>query len=204
MRQVKIKKTTVVAASVAAAVMVLIGIAVWLWPDRDEPEVAAPPVAVKPPASQPAGPPPVRLVTRPPVKDRLSESTFVGTDGRMYSSYDTDGDGLYDADEIRQYGTLMYDPYTRQNAGSIEYVEAPNPDDTDGDGLPDEWEMGYFGKLAFGPDDDPDGDGFPNSVEFSLGAKRVGLSGPTIPPRSGGRARRGCRRATRPAGCRGS
>jgi len=204
MRQVKIKKTTVVAASVAAAVMVLIGIAVWLWPDRDEPEVAAPPVAVKPPASQPAGPPPVRLVTRPPVKDRLSESTFVGTDGRMYSSYDTDGDGLYDADEIRQYGTLMYDPYTRQNAGSIEYVEAPNPDDTDGDGLPDEWEMGYFGKLAFGPDDDPDGDGFPNSVEFSLGAKRVGLSGPTIPPRSGGLARRGCRRATRPAGCRGS
>ena len=81
-----------------------------------------------------------------------------------------DGDGQYDADEIRQYGTLMYNPETRQSACRIDCISLPNPADMDADGLPDDWEMGFFGTLDRGPDDDPEGDGFPNRIEFGPGS----------------------------------
>lgn len=159
----------------AAAIGLAIAMTIIGWPRREPPShhpTQREEVPEQPAASSPAA---IRLVVRPLPKERLSDSSFIGTDGRMYSSYDTDGDGLYDADEIRQYGTVMYDPRTRQNAQSIEHVETPSPDDTDGDGLPDEWEMGYFGALDFGPDDDPDDDGFPNRAEFALGQSPIAI-----------------------------
>lgn len=86
----------------------------------------------------------------------------------MYSSTDIDGDGMYDSDEIRWFGTLAYDSHTFMSAPRIDQPLSPwSPwPDSDRDGLADEWEMGYFGTLDLCGDDDPDGDGFPNSVEM--------------------------------------
>ena len=111
--------------------------------------------------------PVIRPVERPRPQRHISKVAYIGDDGRLYSTYDTDGDGLFDADEIVAHGTLMYDARTSAGAPSIEYMAVPNPDDTDADGLPDDWEIGYLGNLDSGPNDDPDRDGFPNRVEFA-------------------------------------
>lgn len=161
------RRIVMMAGAAIGACCVLGGVLWWFWPGgpRNAPTTGSAggeaEAATQPVLNGHADLPQVRLFTRLGVKKQLAGSTFVGTDSRMYSSYDTDGDGQYDCDEIRQYGTLMYGPMTRSGAKTIEYVLVPNPDDLDADGLPDDWEQGYFGKLDYGRNDDPDGDGFP-------------------------------------------
>jgi hypothetical protein len=144
----------------------------------------------------------------PPDARWLSDATYIDSAGRMISHYDTDGDGLFDADEMLLYGTLRYDSRTRLDAvridltppGSVDFVSTRTvegdwfremakrslrpEEDTDGDGLPDAWEMHWFGHLNYGPWDDVDGDGFPNTVEWYRGTDptRVDLLDPSLKP----------------------
>jgi len=105
----------------------------------------------------------------PAAKRQFSRTCFIDGNNKMYSSFDIDGDGLYDSDEIRWFGTLDYDSHTFMNGRRIDQLpplpQWPQNIDTDRDMLPDAWEMGYFGDLGQGRDDDPDGDGFPNWIE---------------------------------------
>jgi len=127
-----------------------------------------------------------------PRRGKLSQHTYEDTRGRWISSYNTDADSLYDADEIVRYGTLRYDGRTRPACGGpsaaprIDDLRTPDPDDADGDGLPDEWEKGYFGTLKHGRWDDPDGDGYPNGVELARRTSPVAidLADPKLKPAS--------------------
>ena len=116
---------------------------------------------------------PTTMPTTHPSVDRwLNDGTYVTSDGRMVETSDIDSDGLYDANEIRAYGTLRYDGHTGMS-GTVPRIDGPPPavlfaHDTDRDGLPDEWERGYFGTLDQGRLDDPDGDGYPNYMERNL------------------------------------
>ena len=129
---------------------------------------AAPPAPVK--AAATATP-----TAFPNVKRWLTRNTYIDNSNRMFSRYATDGDGLYDADEMLMFGTLRYDNRTMSGVPRIDQPPppGPDPDDTDGDGLPDAWEMGYFGTLKYGPWDDPDDDGFPNIIELELGQSPI-------------------------------
>jgi hypothetical protein len=111
----------------------------------------------------------VDLVRRPRPVTWLSATAYLDADGRLYSVCDIDGDGLFDADELRKYGTLDHGAADAGGARPIDVVTIANPADRDRDGLPDEWETGYLGGLSTSGRDDPDEDGFPNRVELQRG-----------------------------------
>lgn len=126
-------------------------------------------VAVTQPSPAPAGPVRPAAATHPTAKKWITKDTYLDDKGRLISRRDSDGDGLFDADELLFYGTLRYDSRTRANARRIDLpLRDPDLNDTDGDGLPDDWEMYCFGTLKCGPWDDPDDDGFPNLIEYQL------------------------------------
>ena len=127
---------------------------------------------VRRPRTEPRLRPTTMPTTHPSVDRWLNDGTYVTSDGRTIETSDIDSDGLYDANEIRAYGTLRYDGHTRVS-GNVPRIDSPPPavlfaHDTDRDGLPDEWERGYFGTLDQGRLDDPDGDGYPNYMERNL------------------------------------
>ncbi len=162
-----------------AAVLAVAAVVVLVWlMVRPGPEVRPGPT-VGPVTTGPAvttAPARPRPTTFPAARKWLARHTYEDTRGRWVSCYDTDADGLYDADEIVQHGTLRYDARTRAGARRINLPRRrADPDDTDGDGLHDAWERGYFGKLAFGRRDDPDGDGFPNGVEYNRRTSPVAI-----------------------------
>ena len=136
--------------------------------------------------------------TFPAARKWLSQHTYEDTRGRWISTYNLDGDAMYDADEIVRFGTIRYDDETRKDAPRA-IRPVVKPDDTDNDGLHDDWERGYFGKLAFGKWDDPDGDGWPNVVEYNRRQSpvKIDLISPKSKPdrldkpREGTTARRG-------------
>jgi len=70
----------------------------------------------------------------PAVKRRLSSTCYIGIDDKMYISTDIDGDGLYDSDEIRWFGTLDYNSRTFMNGRRIDQAppgsSRPAPTDT--------------------------------------------------------------------------
>ncbi|HOD80397.1 MAG: hypothetical protein BWX88_01562 [Planctomycetes bacterium ADurb.Bin126] len=147
----------VIGLAILAAAGIAVLICLVLQPGRDAP---SPPIRAEKEEEYPCP---------PAVKKRLSSTCYIGIDDKMYSSTDIDGDGLYDSDEIRWFGTLDYDSRTFMNGRRIDRApqlpRRPEDIDTDKDTLPDAWEMGYFGDLSQGRDDDPDGDGFPNWIE---------------------------------------
>ena len=87
------------------------------------------------------------------------------------SSQDTDGDGLFDYDEINIYST---NPNNNDSDGDgfsdasevINYQTNPNNNDSDNDGLPDGFELSYAGNINMNVDDDMDNDGFTNYEEW--------------------------------------
>lgn len=95
---------------------------------------------------------------------------------------DTDHDGLQDAWEKRNFGSLAQDsagdPDGDGYSNALEEAAAsdPNsaksvPNDTDGDGLPDDWETARFGgTVSNGASSDPDGDGRPDLLEYAVGS----------------------------------
>lgn len=89
---------------------------------------------------------------------------------------DSDGDGLPDAWEIANFGSLAQsgggDPDNDGETNATEYANSSSPvnaasnsTDTDGDGLADAWEQQHFGHLDHNAGDDPDGDRFSNLQE---------------------------------------
>lgn len=89
---------------------------------------------------------------------------------------DSDGDGLPDAWEIANFGSIAQsgggDPDNDGESNATEYGNSSSPvnaasnsTDIDADGLPDAWEQQYFGHLDHNAGDDPDGDGFSNLQE---------------------------------------
>jgi len=159
-------KVKILIALGAAALAVVMAIVFFAARDTREPHLPSttqPAVAstdVEPAVPYPA---PVAAAGR-----TLSATCFVGQDNMMYSSTDIDGDGLYDSDEIRWFGTLAYNSRSFMSAPRIDKPTSPSAPlaDSDRDGLADEWELGYFGTLDLCGVDDPDGDGFPNSIEM--------------------------------------
>ncbi len=157
-----------------AAVLAVAAVAIFVWlivrPGPQPPPGPAEPAVTRKPAIVTPQPRP-RPTTFPAARKWLSQHSYEDTRGRWVSCYDTDADGLYDADEIVSYGTLRYNSRTRSGAPRINLPPPskpkPDPDDTDRDGLHDAWEKGYFGTLKHGPWDDPDRDGYPNCVEYS-------------------------------------
>lgn len=89
----------------------------------------------------------------PDYLERRGQTIITGTYDSNPDSWDTDGDGLSDHEEIAYYGTN------------------PNSADTDGDGLPDRWELQYgFNPLVEGEaSNDPDADGLTNLQESAAG-----------------------------------
>ena len=87
------------------------------------------------------------------------------------STQDTDGDGLFDYDEINIYST---NPNNNDSDGDgfsdvsevINYQTNPNNNDSDNDGLPDGFELSYAGNINMNVDDDMDNDGFTNYEEW--------------------------------------
>ncbi len=163
-----------------AGVLAVAGMVVLVWlmvrreprPPREptEPAVTTEPAGVTPR-------PRPRPTTFPAARKWIAQHSYEDTRGRVISNWDIDEDGLYDADEIVQCGTLRYNSRTRSQAPGINLPPPsrpkPDPDDTDRDGLHDAWEKGYFGTLKYGPWDDPDGDGYPNRVEYDDGKSPV-------------------------------
>ncbi len=94
---------------------------------------------------------------------------------------DTDGDGLADAWEIGNFGSLTAqngsgDPDRDYSTNEQEETAGTNPNistewpDTDGDGLADGWEMAKFGNLAQTATGNPDGDSGNNLAEMIAGS----------------------------------
>jgi hypothetical protein len=122
--------------------------------------------------------------------------------------WDTDADGMRDADEFMVYGTLRYNRRTTLNAPTISFKphnsrtvfvktnynhakfyrmargQVKLEEDTDKDWLPDGWEKHCFGDLKPGAYDDPDGDGFPNIIEWYRGTHplRPDILDPSMKP----------------------
>lgn len=162
------------------------------------PKTTVPKTAVaprdEPPKPEPK-PEPAAPTTFPAAVEWLSPSTYLDKDRRMFSRYDTDGDGHYDANEFQRYGTLRYKDFTSTSGGtpidSLPYgstevfvstrtregmrlqqsaKRSRRPDeDTDDDGVADAWEMHWFKSLDHNPYGDEDGDGFPNVIEWFRG-----------------------------------
>jgi P pilus assembly chaperone PapD len=88
---------------------------------------------------------------------------------------DTDGDGLTDGEEVKEYGTNPLDPDTDndglQDGEEVKmYDTDPDDDDSDGDGMPDGWEVDYnLDPNNNDASDDPDGDGLSNLEEYQKG-----------------------------------
>lgn len=198
------RKTVVIL--VVLAVAVVIGLLVYFGRQSPRPELPASQPASSRPESKPAptrpAPPLLPATTpfsMPAAAKTINGATYIAENGRMYSSFDVDADGIYDADEMLMYGTLRYDPTNRTSIIQIDLPTKPMPrdpvaararwakicefsnfremakrplrpeEDKDNDRLPDEWEMKFFGTLKYGPWDDPDGDGFPNLIEYYRG-----------------------------------
>jgi len=91
-------------------------------------QVARPPQGGKPRATT------FPSARKSPRRGKLSQHTYEDTHGRWISSYNTDADSLYDADEIVRYGTLRYDGRTRPARGGpsaaprIDDLRTPDPD----------------------------------------------------------------------------
>ena len=125
--------------------------------------------------------------THPSATRWLGTWSYLDAHNTLISVYDSDGDGLYDADEIARYGSLAYDSRSKSDAPRLSLRPSADESwDSDGDGLPDEWERGYFGTLDRGADDDPDEDGFPNAVELANGSSpvRIDLADPNRRPKT--------------------
>jgi len=102
--------------------------------------------------------------------------------GFMFTSSDSDGDGLEDGWETANFDGITaqsgsgdpdhdgFDNEAEETAGSNPNSAASTPLDVDADGLPDSWEMTYFGNLSQIPGADPDGDGDTNVAEFVNGS----------------------------------
>ena len=91
---------------------------------------------------------------------------------------DTDGDGIWDGDEVNIYGTdpLLADTDGDGLADGQEFAHGTDPFvmDTDGDGLKDGWEVSNgLDPLSAAGDNgaagDPDGDGLDNAAECRIG-----------------------------------
>lgn len=180
-------------AVIAAAVLVAAGVCLWLLPRKPATVPPARPPVVVLPKAEPWHRPASMPATQPDIKKWLSRGAYLDGQNHIVGVYDTDGDGLFDADEMLLYGTLRYDAHSRANAREIRMQALPRPttlphrpitqaeviafremakrplrpeEDTDHDGLPDAWEMAYFGSLQYDKWDDPDGDGFPNVIKY--------------------------------------
>ncbi len=110
------------ALGVAAAVVVVLAVA-RPWRGAGAPDEGA---AVEAGAGKEALPPPAppAPLLHPEDVKWLSDATYVDGGGRMVSRYDSDGDGLADADELLLYGTLRYDARTRADAPRIDLKPA--------------------------------------------------------------------------------
>lgn len=158
-----------VAGATGIAGCLLIGaVCWWLWPNGvpEERRLTAPALTTQATTNTTTAAT-TSPATHPSAHHWLSPGVYADAKGRLYTRRDSDGDGLYDADEMLMYGTLQFDSTTCRQAMRI---DLPPPvtvtGDTDGDGLPDEWEMFFFGNLQSGPWDDNDQDGFPNIIEL--------------------------------------
>lgn len=122
-------------------------------------------------------------VTGDPDADSLSNGyEFLhGTDPTQpNTSGDSDNDGLPDAWELAQFGSLSQgasgDPDRDGYSNLVEYENGtdpknPNsiPGDADGDSLPDVWENANLGGTNYWAYEDPDGDGYNNVAELAAG-----------------------------------
>jgi Concanavalin A-like lectin/glucanases superfamily/Bacterial TSP3 repeat len=133
-------------------------------------------------------------------QDPNNLGVYTSTDGRYQFSKstgaltrvqtDADGDGLPDAWEISNFGSIdSYgpndDPDGDHCSNLIEYQAGTNPNshssfpDTDADGLPDPWETYYFPSLTLAqvdPSTDADGDYATNLQEFQAGTDPANYS----------------------------
>ncbi|RYD31577.1 MAG: hypothetical protein EOP87_14470, partial [Verrucomicrobiaceae bacterium] len=103
----------------------------------------------------------------------------------LFSTDDTDNDGLSDAWELHHFKNLDqtgtgdpdqdgYDNEAEETAGTDPDNAASNPGDLDADGLPDAWEISRFGTTAAQDGSgDPDGDYASNLLEFTHGTDPV-------------------------------
>jgi hypothetical protein len=101
-----------------------------------------------------------------------------GTDPTVANiSGDTDGDGLPDAWEMANFGSLSYgandDPDRDGYSNLQEYLTGSDPTDANsvpgdinGNNLPDAWETNVFGGFVNSAYDDADGDGYNNLAEM--------------------------------------
>lgn len=120
-------------------------------------------------------------------------SEFIhGTDPAVANATgDSDGDGLADAWELAQFGSLSQtaagDPDRDGFSNLVEHQAGTNPNnpnsvpgDADGDSLPDAWEYANLGGTNSWAYEDPDGDGYNNVAELAAGTSPTnGLSHPT-------------------------
>ncbi len=102
--------------------------------------------------------------------------------GFIFTSSDTDNDGLEDAWEIANFGNITIqdgsgdpDLDTFNNGAEVTAGSSPNnaastPLDIDADSLPDSWEISFFGNLYQTSSADPDGDGETNAIELANGS----------------------------------
>lgn len=99
----------------------------------------------------------------------------------VFSSDDSDGDGLSDTWEISNFGNLTqsasgdpdedgYDNKSEELAGSNPNLKISNPGDLDSDGLPDAWEILHFGNATSqNGSGDLDGDFANHAMEHAAG-----------------------------------
>jgi hypothetical protein len=181
--------------------VVVSGAGVWVYiaMQGDGPTAEKAPKTAVAPRDEPPKPEPKPELpaptTFPAAVEWHSPYTYVDKDYRLFSRYDTDGDGLYDASEFEQFGTLRYNGRTKAGAPRIDSLPykyrgtglvstsikggvrlqqlamrgLSAREDTDKDGLADEWERHCFKSLKPEPYGDEDGDGFPNIIEWYRG-----------------------------------